>query len=125
MHSLEFTTLPLLYGFWPGVRQKFCNLQIKIITIPKLFLLPNLVTLQQKMPTIKILDSVKIDLYSREHPPPYFHAIYADYEALITIQDFCVYAGKLPKSQLNKVIDWARDNQQMLMGNFKRLNPRL
>ena len=77
------------------------------------------------MPTIKIIDSVKIDLYSREHPPPHFHAIYADFEALITIENFEIYASRLPKPQLNKVINWARDNQTMLLDNFKRLNPRL
>ena len=70
-----------------------------------------------------IIDSVKIDLYSREHPPPHFHAIYADFEALIAIQDFEIYAGKLPKSQFRKVINWATDNKKMLMDNFKRLNP--
>jgi hypothetical protein len=88
-------------------------------------MLPNMVTLKAKMPTIKIIDSVKIDLYSREHPPPHFHAIYADTEALIVIQDFSIYAGNLPKPQLNKVMDWAREHQDMLFENFKRLNPRL
>ena len=77
------------------------------------------------MPTIKIIDSVKIDLYSREHPPPHFHAIYADFETLITIQNFEIYEGRLPKPQLKKVIDWAKLNQEMLSVNFKRLNPRL
>ena len=77
------------------------------------------------MPTIKIIDSVKIDLYSREHPPPHLHAIYADFEALITIRDFEIYAGRLPKAQLFKVINWAKENQEMLLDNFKRLNPRL
>ena len=77
------------------------------------------------MPTLKIIDSVKIDIYSREHPPPHFHAIYADYEALITIQDFEIYAGLLPKSQLSKLINWAKDNQGILKENFKRLNPGL
>jgi hypothetical protein len=77
------------------------------------------------MPTIKIIDSVKIDLYSKEHPPPHFHAIYADFEALITIRNFEIYAGRLLKTQLSKVINWARDNQEMLSENFKRLNPGL
>lgn len=88
-------------------------------------LLPNMVTLKIKMPTIKIIDTVKIDLYSREHPPPHFHAIYADNEALILIQDFSIYAGSLPRPQLNKVIVWARAHQEILLENFKRLNPRL
>jgi len=77
------------------------------------------------MPTIKIIDSIKIDLYSREHPPPHFHAIYADKEALITIKDFEIYEGSLPKTQLNKVLSWAKQNQKMLLDNFKILNPRL
>jgi hypothetical protein len=77
------------------------------------------------MPTIKIMDSVKIDLYSREHPPPHFHAIYADYEALIKIQDFDIYAGRIPKTKFDKVINWAKENQEMLMDNFNRLNARL
>jgi hypothetical protein len=77
------------------------------------------------MPTVKIIDSIKIDLYSREHNPPHFHAIYADYEALIVIKDFEIYAGRLPKKQLAKVVNWAKDNQKILMENFNRLNPRL
>jgi hypothetical protein len=77
------------------------------------------------MPTLKIIDSVKIDIYSREHPPPHFHAIYGDSEALITIENFEIYAGRLPKPQLNKVINWAKINQALILENFKRLNPRL
>jgi hypothetical protein len=50
------------------------------------------------MPTIKIIDSIKIDVYSREHPPPHFHAIYAEYEELIEIEDLSTYIGKIPKS---------------------------
>jgi len=77
------------------------------------------------MPTIKIIDSVKIDLYSREHPPPHFHAIYAGNEVLITIKDYKIYGGKMPNPQFIKVIEWAKANQEMLLENFKRLNPRL
>lgn len=77
------------------------------------------------MPTVKIIDSIKIDLYSREHNPPHFHAIYSDYEVLIIIKDLEIYAGRLPKKQLSKVVNWAKDNKKMLMENFKRLNPRL
>ena len=77
------------------------------------------------MPTLKIIDSVKIDIYSREHPPPHFHAIYGDYEALIIIENLEIYAGRLPKPQLNKVINWAKTNQVLILENFKRLNPRL
>lgn len=38
------------------------------------------------MPTIKRIDGTKIDVYSREHPPPHFHALYAEHEELIEIE---------------------------------------
>lgn len=77
------------------------------------------------MPTIKIIDSIKIDVYSREHPPPHFHAIYAEYEELIEINTLETYTGFLPKAQRTKVINWAKEKQEFLLQNFTRLNPRL
>jgi len=74
------------------------------------------------MPTIKIIDSIKIDIYSREHPPPHFHVIYAEYEELIDIQTLITIRGSLPARQRKKVIDWASDRKEYLMMNFKRLN---
>lgn len=77
------------------------------------------------MPTLKILDSIKIDVYSREHPPPHFHAIYSEFEELIIIDSLETYQGKLPIVQRKKVIGWAKDRKDILLENFKRLNPRL
>jgi hypothetical protein len=77
------------------------------------------------MPTLKIIDGTKIDVYSREHPPPHFHAIHAEDEELIEIKTLETYAGELPRKQRRKVIDWAADNQELLMENFNRLNPHL
>ena len=77
------------------------------------------------MPTLIIIDSIKIDVYIREHPPPHFHAIYAEYEELIEIKTLATYAGNLPKAQRNKVIEWAKAKQDYLMDNFQRLNLRL
>ena len=37
------------------------------------------------MPTIHMVDSIKIDVYGRDHPPPHFHAVYAGQEALVEI----------------------------------------
>ena len=77
------------------------------------------------MPTIKIIDSIKIDIYSREHPPPHFHVIFAEYEELIIIETLKTYIGSVPKTQKNKVINWAKTRQTYLLENFKRLNPGL
>lgn len=77
------------------------------------------------MPTIKIIDGTKIDVYSREHPPPHFHAIYAEYEELIEIETLETYTGKILNNKRKKVVNWANDNKQVLSENFKRLNPDL
>ncbi|WP_158858595.1 DUF4160 domain-containing protein [Lunatibacter salilacus] len=77
------------------------------------------------MPTVKTIDNIKIDIYSREHPPPHFHAKYVEFEELIEIETLETYAGKIPKVQRKKVIDWAADNKQFLLDIFNQLNPRL
>jgi hypothetical protein len=77
------------------------------------------------MPTVKIIDSVKIDIYSREHPPPHFHVLYAEHEELIEIESLETFIGSIPKAQRKKVIDWAKNRKQYLMRIFKQLNPKL
>jgi hypothetical protein len=77
------------------------------------------------MPTIKIIDSIKIDIYSREHPPPHFHVLYAEYEELIEIESLNTYAGKIPLVQRKKVIAWAEVHRDYLMRIFIQLNPTL
>jgi hypothetical protein len=76
------------------------------------------------MPTIKIIDSIKIDIYSRDHPPPHFHVKYAEYEELIVIETFETYAGMIPKIQRKKVIEWAENKRAFLLETYNRLNPR-
>jgi hypothetical protein len=77
------------------------------------------------MPTVKTIDSVKIDIYSREHLPPHFHILYAEYEELIEIETLNTYIGYVPKKQRKKVTDWALNNRKYLLEVFKQLNPKL
>ena len=94
-------------------------------------MLPNLVTLfhdsTNRMPTIHLIDSIKIDLYAREHLPPHFHAIYAEYEILIEIKTLNTYAGYLPNQQLKSVLKWAKEEKikDTLLEIFTQLNPSL
>ena len=77
------------------------------------------------MPTLTTIENIKIDIYSREHPPPHFHAKYAEYEELIIIETLETYAGSLPKTQRKKAMDWDENNKQFLLDIFNQLNPRL
>lgn len=77
------------------------------------------------MPTIEIIDGIKINIYSNEHPPPHFHAIYGEYEAMIRIEDLEIEKGLFPKKQYKKVQNWAKEYQNSLNDIFNEFNPHL
>jgi hypothetical protein len=79
------------------------------------------------VPTLYTINSIKIDVYSREHLPPHIHAIYAEHEILIEIKSLKTFAGALPAKQHKIVLEWAKDEKvkAFLMANFERLNPNL
>ncbi len=63
------------------------------------------------MPTLCILNSIKIDVYSREHLPPHFHALHVEHEFLIVIKTLETYAGSLPIRQHQMVLDWEKNEE--------------
>jgi Domain of unknown function (DUF4160) len=38
------------------------------------------------MPTVAVVDGVKIQFFAQEHPPPHFHAVFAEHRAQIDIR---------------------------------------
>jgi Domain of unknown function (DUF4160) len=60
-----------------------------------------------EVPTLAIVDGVKIQIFAREHPPAHFHAVPAEYRAQIDIDTLDVLKGRLPRPILSKVISWA------------------
>jgi hypothetical protein len=86
------------------------------------------------MPTISIFYGLIIQMFWEEHDPPHFHVRYAEYEALIGINDFSLIQGKLPAKALALSIEWAVLHQQELLENwelgknnlsFKKIDPLL
>jgi hypothetical protein len=47
-------------------------------------------------------------MYFADHAPPHFHALYAEFEALIAIQTFEVVRGELPGRAKALVLEWAQ-----------------
>lgn len=74
------------------------------------------------MPCIKRIGSIKIYIYARDHNPPHFHAIYAEFEELIEIKSLNSYSGSLPKTPRKKVIEWASENKIYLMKKWMEFN---
>ena len=66
------------------------------------------------MPTVAIVDGVKIQFFAREHPPPHFHAVFAEHRAQIEIASLRVIRGRLPRGKLRSVISWAETHREAL-----------
>jgi hypothetical protein len=67
------------------------------------------------VPVVAIVDGVKIEFYPDEHPPPHFHARFAEFVAQIEIRTNKVLRGSLPPTKLNRVLSWAAGRRSGLM----------
>ena len=55
---------------------------------------------------------------AKNHAPPHFHALYAEYEALIDLRIFSVIRGFLPGRAMALVLEWADDHRDELLENW-------
>jgi hypothetical protein len=77
------------------------------------------------MPTLSTFYGILIQMYWQEHPPPHFHALYAEYEAQIDIRTLEIIEGSLPRRALTLVLEWAEEHRAELMEDWELCNRRL
>lgn len=80
------------------------------------------------MPEIARFYGIIIKLFFGDHPPPHFHAVYGEYNALFNIETLEMIEGDLPPRAMKMVIEWAgqQQNELLLMWNnqeFHKLPP--
>ncbi len=68
------------------------------------------------MPTVAIVEGIKIQFYWDDHPPSHFHVEYGDYRAQIAISSLRILNGYIPKAQHRKIVAWARSRKSELLG---------
>ena len=71
------------------------------------------------MPTISRFYGILIQMYFGDHPPPHFHALYGEFEALIDIQTFEVIGGGLPGRAMALVLEWAKQHHDELREDWE------
>jgi hypothetical protein len=71
------------------------------------------------MPEISRFYGIVIKMFFDDHNPPHFHALYGEYEVLININSFAVFAGNLPPRALGLVIEWATQHKEELLRNWE------
>jgi hypothetical protein len=77
------------------------------------------------MPTIDVIEGIKINMYYGEHRPPHIHAVYNEFETLVNISGRSVFSGYLPDRQMRKVLEWLDENENYALNVFFNLNPSL
>ena len=58
-------------------------------------------------------------MFFGDHPPPHFHAVYGEHNALIGIESLKIIEGDLPKRAQKLVIGWASLYQEDLIEIWK------
>ena len=71
------------------------------------------------MPTISRFYGILIQMYFADHAPPHFHALYAEFEAVIDIRTFELIRGSLPGRALALVTEWAQAHSGELMEDWE------
>ena len=67
------------------------------------------------MPEISRFFGIVITTNYNDHPPPHFHAVFAEYRAQIDIRSLHVLRGSLPPAKLAVVISWAETRREALL----------
>jgi Domain of unknown function (DUF4160) len=56
------------------------------------------------------------------HAPPHFHALYAEYEAVVDIRTLEVIDGGLPQRAMALMLEWAQEHRAELMEDWDLCN---
>ncbi|MHC5673686.1 DUF4160 domain-containing protein [Nostoc sp.] len=80
------------------------------------------------MPEVARFYGIVIKVFFGDRPPPHFHAIYGEYNALISIESLEIIEGDLPSRAQKLVLEWATLYQQDLLQmwntqEFRKLPP--
>lgn len=59
------------------------------------------------MPELSRFFGIVITMYTRDHPPPHFHARYGEHEALVDVETSEILRGSLPRRAQAMVIEWS------------------
>jgi hypothetical protein len=70
------------------------------------------------MPEISRFLGIVIRMYYRDHPPPHFHAEYAEHEIEVEIETGIV-DGRFPRRALRAVLEWYELHRDELRENWQ------
>ncbi len=72
------------------------------------------------MPEISRFYGIVVSMYRRDHPPPHFHARYAEHQAVIEIESGALLGGRLPARAMRLVRTWLRLHAGELLADWEK-----
>ena len=72
------------------------------------------------MPELSRFFGIVITMYHGDHAPPHFHARYAGWKAVVSIEPPEILHGRLPPRVLGLVVEWATIHRVELIDNWRR-----
>ena len=71
------------------------------------------------MPEVSRFYGIVIKVFFGDRPSPHFHAVYGEYNALVSIETLEIIEGDLPSRAQKLVIEWASLYQQDLLAMWE------
>jgi hypothetical protein len=75
------------------------------------------------MPTIAIVDGVRIVICLKDHLPPHLHAAFSGHEAQISITTGDLLSGSWPRPKLRAVRSWLDAHREQVASIGRRSEP--
>ncbi len=72
------------------------------------------------MPEVCRFYGIVIRIYTDDHSPPHFHAVYGEHEALVGIENLEFVRGALPGRARRLVMEWASLHRSELRDAWQR-----
>ncbi len=66
------------------------------------------------MPTVAIVDGIRVVIFLNDHAPPHFHAFLGEHTLRVEIGSGAVLGGSGPAAMRRKLVDWAKEHAPAL-----------
>jgi Domain of unknown function (DUF4160) len=76
------------------------------------------------MPTVIIIDGIRIEIFTNDHLPPHFHVRFGTMRAKFDILTGNMIKGRMDKRTVRKVKLWTEFNRELLMQVWTDSRPR-
>jgi hypothetical protein len=73
------------------------------------------------MPTLKDFGGFRIVMYFADHNPPHVHVVAPDFEALVSIENCEIFAGKIDAKFRREALEWIASRTNELLRKWSEL----